>query len=1497
MKHNMNSRLLAWLLTLVMVLNIFPVSALAGEEPEIEIEKSPSLKSEDVTPGEDQYVVRYMMDASTTYDNKPFRLANDRISDWTLATFNQKTNNGNSLAEAFNHETQFAPSVAGASVSDYDWKETQRVFTLIYKASDAADVYVYYYGIYKKGTQEVIETFNYLHDGEAGLKFNNPDTDTLDLRNLIKGINNNHPGNQINIGKGYKAIPFNLDPKYINLPKTITSEQGVKFNVKYYGYTVSENQNAATSRDAINTSSIVSWKGERGGIRLYYLIEEAKTEYTIEWKNDDGTVLKTDTVAEGETPSYGDAPTKNSDDNYEYIFKGWDPEVTAATANTSYTAVFEKKAKPQQPLYNLAKINNTWYRLQKTSITILTNKTATDYVNENNVNDGKQTRINATDYRVEDYDFENQIITLDGVDYYFQGNLTTDQLDPQKNYYTYQYEYDNKVSDVQVIVAGKNKIGGADDQGNVRWAITENRYGGSNWIDCFKRNYIITLNKKENRSYTIKFIGADNKTLKTQTCKFGITPTPPNTPTKGSTTQYSYKFIGWDKEIVPAAGNATYTALFEEKPREYTITWKDDKGQTIDTTRVAYGETPTHANPTKDSDEKYSYSFREWTPAIVQVTGNATYKAQFDKEVIGAIEQDLYNFLKIGDIREDYYRLKKQTIKGAPVDSVPDGKVKTEDYPYTIPSGEYNFENVKFTYNGDTYKYSKDPIDDYYFEVKPLGVEVWDYLHGKDGTQKHTDWLNNPDGWVDGKPGDWGEIDNQTRAYHRNYEAILHTPTTARYTVTYVYEGNVPAGLKPPAEAKYAEGEDVTIAAAPVAVEGYTFSGWKHGTETVVAGSTYKMPANDVEITGSFSANTDTAYVVKYYLQNIEDDDYSENTEAQVNGTGTTEAKATAEVKEFEGFTFNKDASTLEGEIAGDGSLVLNVYYNRDVHSVSYTLDGAAYGETKEYKYGAEIPAAAAPTEREGYTFSGWKGEQTTMGTADVAVTGTFTVNSYGYTIHHYLKGTTQKAADDETGEADYGSTVKATIATELDELALTVDDPTAARELQIGANVNNNVLTIYYTLALDIKAEKLSESYSGQPLYGQYTVTGALSDDAETIKNALGTAPSITNVKESVLDYLTEEEQAEITGIPSYYVTSFTPGTLEIKPAKMIDLTVTGYDNQYDGQSHGVTVSGQPEGSTITYIYTNKDGEDVTSETTPTVKDVADGTVIIKVVVTNDNYETEMRDVKLNVQKREASIVVDEGQGMTYGDKEEPELKATVKNVVDGETLNYTLSRKEGTDAGEYDIIVTLEQNPNYEIKTTGNIFTISKKEVTLRAAAAEKPWGADDPELTAEFDGVLEAEEDAIKYTVKRNAGEYAVDNQEAAISGEGLYTYYNEFPIIVEVTNEPQNYNVTPEGSTFKIIKTPVTIYSPLDQLNEGETVYSGMIVTLKAEMAGLDKYPDNYAYQWQISDEKDGPYDVIEGATGRTYSYVLNNNTSGKFYRVVVTLTQNVNKKTK
>ena len=42
---------------------------------------------------------------------------------------------------------------------------------------------------------------------------------------------------------------------------------------------------------------------------------------------------------------------------------------------------------------------------------------------------------------------------------------------------------------------------------------------------------------------------------------------------------------------------------------EYTITWKNEDGTIIDTSKVAYGKMPTHADVYQPADEKYSYEF------------------------------------------------------------------------------------------------------------------------------------------------------------------------------------------------------------------------------------------------------------------------------------------------------------------------------------------------------------------------------------------------------------------------------------------------------------------------------------------------------------------------------------------------------------------------------------------------------------------------------------------------------------------------------------------------------------------------------------------------------------------------------------------------------------------------------------------------------------------------------------------------------------------------
>ena len=88
------------------------------------------------------------------------------------------------------------------------------------------------------------------------------------------------------------------------------------------------------------------------------------------------------------------------------------------------------------------------------------------------------------------------------------------------------------------------------------------------------------------------------------------------------------------------------------------------------------------------------------------------------------------------------------------------------------------------------------------------------------------------------------------------------------YKVSYAYTGDIipEDATALPEEASYRYGATVTVAAAATAT-GYTFSGWsKNGS--------FEMPAEAVEITGSWNANTNTKYTVKHWLQNVDDDEY-----------------------------------------------------------------------------------------------------------------------------------------------------------------------------------------------------------------------------------------------------------------------------------------------------------------------------------------------------------------------------------------------------------------------------------------------------------------------------------------------------------------------------------------------------------------------------------------------------------------------------------------------
>lgn len=106
------------------------------------------------------------------------------------------------------------------------------------------------------------------------------------------------------------------------------------------------------------------------------------------------------------------------------------------------------------------------------------------------------------------------------------------------------------------------------------------------------------------------------------------------TPSKARTAEFTYTWTGWTPNVEAISQDVEYTATFEEERNVYQITWKNDDGSVLKTNTFAYGETPSFgdANPTKPSTEEFDYTFANWSPAILPVTGEATYTAVYTKQ-------------------------------------------------------------------------------------------------------------------------------------------------------------------------------------------------------------------------------------------------------------------------------------------------------------------------------------------------------------------------------------------------------------------------------------------------------------------------------------------------------------------------------------------------------------------------------------------------------------------------------------------------------------------------------------------------------------------------------------------------------------------------------------------------------------------------------------------------------------------------------------------------
>ena len=195
---------------------------------------------------------------------------------------------------------------------------------------------------------------------------------------------------------------------------------------------------------------------------------------------------------------------------------------------------------------------------------------------------------------------------------------------------------------------------------------------------------------------------------------------------------------------------------------------------------------------------------------------------------------------------------------------------------------------------------------------------------------------------------------------------------------------------------------------------GYTFTGWDKSVPT-------NMPANDVTLTAQWKVDDRADYLVQYWLENANDNDYSYDSSVTKTATpGTVITKV--DDKSYAGFKYDHtDGAT----VAADGSSVVNVYYKRNTYTLTFKVDeGIVFtnwvtkAEFKNVKYGEDTTKYwnQAPS---GYLWYTTKSGDTFYTAAPDMPNNNLTIygktSSGTSTIHYYEKGTTTSIRPDLT--------------------------------------------------------------------------------------------------------------------------------------------------------------------------------------------------------------------------------------------------------------------------------------------------------------------------------------------------------------------------------------------------------------------------------------------------------------------------------------------------
>ena len=140
----------------------------------------------------------------------------------------------------------------------------------------------------------------------------------------------------------------------------------------------------------------------------------------------------------------------------------------------------------------------------------------------------------------------------------------------------------------------------------------------------------------EGNLYTITFINYNDSLIETKQCPYGSIPSCSITPTHPNEGNKAFVFAGWEPDLAPVTGDATYKATFTSKVAAYTVTFYNWNWDELDVQYVKPGE----AAVMPEDPKRKGYVFTGWKMDTDGATLADLQNVQSDLDVVATYKRE-----------------------------------------------------------------------------------------------------------------------------------------------------------------------------------------------------------------------------------------------------------------------------------------------------------------------------------------------------------------------------------------------------------------------------------------------------------------------------------------------------------------------------------------------------------------------------------------------------------------------------------------------------------------------------------------------------------------------------------------------------------------------------------------------------------------------------------------------------------------------------------------